>query len=164
MIFEIRRESDLELLKKSLAAPHITQPWKVGVTTGTFDMFHEMHRTYLQRCRRRCNFLIVGVDSDDLVRETKGPDRPIVPEHQRVSLVASMSAVGAAFTLDSLQDLRTLVDLGSVNLIFRNQEWKGREKEVVGSDKAEVVIISDSVQVNSTSQLIEEVIRRKTAK
>ena len=155
MIFDIKNESDIDLLTDAIKSKN------VGLTSGSFDLFHHLHLVYLKRCRRYCDILIVGVDSDDLVKSRKGPNRPLVPEHQRVSIVSDLACVSAAFILGSIEDFSEAVRLLSPKLILKNDDFK--EEEVLGRDQAKVIIIPDIVQHSSTSQIIEEIIRRKTS-
>ena len=155
MIFDIHNEADVEMIKRSIAGK------RVGLTSGSYDLFHNLHLVYLQRCRRYCDLLIVGVDSDDLVRSRKGPGRPLVPEHQRVAIVSALACVQAAFILGSVKGFGDAVNLLLPEVILKNDEIK---EEILGSDKAKVVIIPDIIQYSSTSQIIEEIIKRKIPK
>ena len=155
MIFDLKNESDVNLVNWAITIKGRV----VGLTSGSFDLFHHLHLEYLKRCRRHCDILIVGVDSDDLVRNRKGPNRPLVPEHQRVAIVSEMSSVGAAFILASVEDFKRAVDLLSPSVIFKNNDFK--EEEVLGRDKAKVIIIPDIIQYSSTSQIIEEILKRR---
>ena len=49
----------------------------IGFTYGTFDLLHDGHRHLLRRARRRCDQLIVAIDSDRFAGELKGPGRPV---------------------------------------------------------------------------------------
>ncbi len=155
MIFDLRNESDVNLVNWAITIKGKT----VGLTSGSYDLFHNLHLVYLKRCRRYCDILIVGVDSDDLVRNRKGPHRPLVPEHQRVAIVSELACVGAAFILGSVKDFERAVELLLPAVIFKNDEFK--EEEVLGREKAKVIIIPDIVQYSSTSQIIEEILKRK---
>ena len=68
----------------------------VGYTSGVFDLLHDGHRKYLQECKLRCDFLIVGVDEDALVTKIKGPDRPFQTCETRLSQL-SVEGVGSFF-------------------------------------------------------------------
>lgn len=153
MIFDLKNEVDVELVNRAIKGR------VVGLTSGSYDLFHHLHLVYLKRCRRHCDILVVGVDSDDLVRNRKGSHRPLVPEHQRVAIVSDLSCVGAAFILGSVEDFEQAVNLLSPAMIFKNDEFK--EEEVLGRDKAKVIIIPDIIQYSSTSQIIEEILKRK---
>jgi len=131
----------------------------IGLTSGCYDLFHNLHLAYLQRCRRMCDFLIVGVDSDDLVRKTKGPQRPIIPEHHRVNLVSALRCVDAAFIMGSLRDWELAVDGLYPKYIFKNQNFK--PQDVIGVEQAEVITVPDVFQPDSTSGIIEEIKRAR---
>lgn len=153
MIFDLKNRSDVDLVNRA------TKDKVIGLTSGSFDLFHHLHLVFLQRCRRYCDMLIVGVDSDDAVRNRKGPNRPLVPEHQRVAIVSDLSCVGAAFILGSVDDFKQAVYLLLPSMIFKNDDFK--EEEVLGRERARVIIIPDIIQHSSTSQIIEEILKRR---
>jgi D-beta-D-heptose 7-phosphate kinase / D-beta-D-heptose 1-phosphate adenosyltransferase len=156
MIFDLHNPTDVQ----SLAAAFDGKA--VGLTSGCYDLLHYLHLTYFQRCRRKCEVLIVGVDSDDLVRQTKGDGRPVIPEFQRVAMVASLDLVQATFVMDNLDDFVKVAKQLRVGKIFRNDDFKGRENEVVGaSGECEVVIIPDVHMADSTSGIIKRVIQQQ---
>ena len=62
-------------------------------TNGCFDVLHVGHLRYLQQARTQGDALIVGVNGDAGVRALKGPMRPIVPEEERLELVAGLECV-----------------------------------------------------------------------
>ncbi len=65
----------------------------IVLTQGTYDMVHVGHGRYLQDAKKRGDVLIVGVDSDEKVRQRKGVGRPIVPEEERVEMLTYFSSV-----------------------------------------------------------------------
>jgi D-beta-D-heptose 7-phosphate kinase/D-beta-D-heptose 1-phosphate adenosyltransferase len=154
MIFDIKNESDVRLLKAAIAGK------RVGLTSGSFDLFHHLHLVYLLRCRRLCELLIVGVDSNDLVCKRKGEHRPLVPEHQRVAIVSALTCVHAAFIMGSVEDFGTAVSELGVSVIFKNQAFAGQK--VLGEDKAEVLIIPDVKQHSSTTEIIEQILQARS--
>ncbi len=156
MIIDIRSREDISLLKTALGG--MTSK-TIGLTSGCYDLLHNLHLSYLQRCRRLCDVLIVGVDSDDLVKRAKGPERPIIPEHQRVNMVAALRCVDVAFVMGSLYDFERAVEAFQPKYIFKNQNF--RPQDVIGVDAAEVVTVPDVFQADSTSGIIEEIKRAK---
>ena len=50
---------------------------RIGFANGCFDCFHEGHKHFLIECRRRCDYLIVAVNTDESVRRIKGVLRPV---------------------------------------------------------------------------------------
>lgn len=67
----------------------------VVLTSGSFDLLHEGHSRYLEKAAQRGDFLFVGVDSDDRVRQRKGPGRPAVPQEERMRMLTHQRGVGA---------------------------------------------------------------------
>lgn len=66
---------------------------KIVLTSGTFDLIHVGHARYMERAKSYGDVLIVGVDSDAKVKKRKGPTRPIVPEQERVQMLAFLRSV-----------------------------------------------------------------------
>lgn len=66
---------------------------KLVVTNGCFDLLHLGHVTYLETARNLGDALLIGVNSDDAVRELKGPQRPVTPELDRSSVLAALESV-----------------------------------------------------------------------
>ncbi|MGH1378885.1 MAG: D-glycero-beta-D-manno-heptose-7-phosphate kinase [Alphaproteobacteria bacterium] len=66
---------------------------KVGFTNGCFDIVHFGHVTYLNDARRKCDRLIVGLNSDTSVRVLKGDTRPVHDEQSRAAVLAALGSV-----------------------------------------------------------------------
>ncbi len=74
------------------------QRWKarglnVGFTNGCFDIVHFGHVTYLNDARRKCDRLIVGLNTDASVRVQKGEERPVHDENSRAAVLAALGSV-----------------------------------------------------------------------
>jgi len=67
--------------------------YKVVLTQGVYDLIHGGHAAYLDAAKSYGDVLIVGVDSDELTRKRKGPNRPIVPEGERIKMLAHLRSV-----------------------------------------------------------------------
>ena len=66
---------------------------KIVLTQGTWDMVHVGHARYLESAKKHGDLLIVGVDEDKKVRHRKGPDRPVVPEGERLEMLVHLNSV-----------------------------------------------------------------------
>ena len=71
----------------------------VGYTTGVFDMFHIGHLNILQKAKAQCDYLIVGVSTDELVEEYK-QKKPIIPFEERIKIVEALKAAGATAVME----------------------------------------------------------------
>lgn len=66
---------------------------RIVLTQGSFDMLHIGHGRYLTTAKTYGDVLFVGIDSDEKIKKRKGPDRPIVPEDERLEMVSYITAV-----------------------------------------------------------------------
>lgn len=66
---------------------------KIVLTQGSFDMLHIGHARYCREAKARGDVLIVGVDSDEKIRARKGEGRPIVPQNERLEMLAHLEYV-----------------------------------------------------------------------
>ena len=84
---------------------------RIVFTNGCFDVLHVGHVRCLEQAREWGDVLVVGVNSDESVRRLKGPERPIVPDHERAALLAALATVDlvAIFEEDSPVGLLELV-------------------------------------------------------
>ncbi len=64
----------------------------IGYTTGVFDMFHIGHLNILERAKAQCDYLIVGVSTDELVQHDKHK-MPIIPFIDRCRIVKALKCV-----------------------------------------------------------------------
>ena len=64
----------------------------IGYTTGVYDMFHIGHLNVIRRAKEQCDFLIVGVSTDELVKKEKNKT-PIIPFSERVEIVSAIKYV-----------------------------------------------------------------------
>jgi D-beta-D-heptose 7-phosphate kinase/D-beta-D-heptose 1-phosphate adenosyltransferase len=66
---------------------------RIVLTSGSFDLVHLGHVKYLARAKELGDVLVVGVDSDAKIRKRKGEDRPLVPERERLEMLAHQRPV-----------------------------------------------------------------------
>lgn len=64
----------------------------IGYTTGVYDMFHIGHLNIIEGARKQCDYLIVGVSTDELVRREKGKT-PVIPYEERVAIISALKCV-----------------------------------------------------------------------
>jgi D-glycero-beta-D-manno-heptose 1-phosphate adenylyltransferase len=68
---------------------------RLAVTNGCFDLLHVGHVTYLESARNLGDALLVGLNSDDSVRQLKGPSRPVSRDCDRAAVLAALECVSA---------------------------------------------------------------------
>lgn len=83
----------------------------IVLTQGVWDMIHEGHARYLEAAKSYGDVLVVGLDSDALTRLRKGPNRPIVPERERIQMLTHLRHVDIVAIRDVDHDMGHLVRL-----------------------------------------------------
>lgn len=99
--------------------------YKIGYTTGVFDMFHIGHLNILRRAKEQCEHLIVGVSTDDVVESYKH-HRPVIPFEDRIAIVKAIRYVDAVVAQESMDKFKAWENL-RFDVMFHGNEWKGSE-------------------------------------
>lgn len=73
--------------------------YKVGYIPGSFDLFHVGHLNLIRRAKEKCEFLIVGVCTDELVEFHKGR-KPVISFEDRLEIVNAIRYVDRAVKVD----------------------------------------------------------------
>jgi rfaE bifunctional protein nucleotidyltransferase chain/domain len=132
--FDLRFVADYDQLGEIVDAMR-GRGHKIVLTSGSFDILHEGHSMYLEAARRLGDFLIVGVDSDEKVRRRKGPARPVVPEHERLRMVAHQRGVGIV-TLKGLEHPKwALVQAAHPDVLVATEDTYS-EQEIASLEKS----------------------------
>ena len=97
--------------------------YKIGYTTGVFDMFHIGHLNILKKAKEQCDYLIVGVSTDELVQSYKNKT-PIIPFEERAEIVSSIKYVDQVVTQDSLNKVDAWKKY-HFDVVFHGDDWKG---------------------------------------
>ncbi len=111
--------------------------YKVGYTTGVFDLFHVGHLNLLKRAKERCEYLIVGVSTDEVVREYKHKT-PIIPFEERVAVVEAIRYVDKVVPQESMDKLVAWEKL-HFDVVFHGDDWKGSNMYNEVEDKLKTV-------------------------
>jgi len=145
----------LEFLKKNKGK-------KIVFTNGCFDILHLGHVEYLNEAKQQGDVLIIGLNSDDSIKELKGPDRPINNEEDRKAMLLNLRAVDCVQIFTEQTPLE-IIKLIKPDVLVKGGDWK--PEQIVGSD---FVIASGGVVKSlmfkrgySTSNLIQAVQGKK---
>lgn len=97
--------------------------YKIGYTTGVYDMFHIGHLNILRRAKEQCEYLIVGVSTDELVQSYKHKT-PVIPFENRMAIVEAIRYVDKVVPQISMDKFAAWESL-KFNAIFHGDDWKG---------------------------------------
>ena len=128
----------------------------IVLANGCFDVLHAGHVRYLQGARALGDVLVVGINSDAQVARLKGAGRPILPEHDRAEIIASLEAVSLVTIFDEPTVTELLLALRPDVHAKGTDYSEGTvpERDVVRSYGGRVAIVGDPKD-HSTSQLID---------
>jgi rfaE bifunctional protein nucleotidyltransferase chain/domain len=82
---------------------------KIVLTQGVYDLIHEGHARYLEMAKSYGDILVVGVDSDELTRQRKGKNRPIVPQKERIEMLVHLRHVDVVVLRNIDQEIGDLI-------------------------------------------------------
>jgi D-beta-D-heptose 7-phosphate kinase/D-beta-D-heptose 1-phosphate adenosyltransferase len=126
---------------------------------GTFDILHRGHLELLNYAKSLGDFLLVGIDSDDRVREKKGPTRPIHNQEERKFFLENLKAVNTVDIFSSDYELEQIIKSFKPDIMVVGSDWK--DKSVIGSYYASKLIFFDRIGDYATTKTIQSIIDRR---
>jgi len=125
----------------------------IGYTTGVFDMFHIGHLNIIQRAKAQCDYLIVGVSTDELVQHDKNKT-PIIPFAERCAIVGAIKYVDKVVPQPDKNKFAAW-ERYHFNKMFVGSDWKGTEawnkfEEQFAPVGVEIVYLDHTDGISST--------------
>jgi len=125
----------------------------VVFTNGCFDVLHRGHIELFKYAKNLGSTLIVGIDTDEKVKQDKGPDRPFNSLKDRIFILESIKYIDEVVVFGSKQELQSLVALITPDILVKGTDWKG--KEIVGEESAKEVRFFERIEGYSTTEILE---------
>lgn len=97
----------------------------IGYTTGVYDMFHIGHLNILQHAKEKCDYLIVGVSTDELVIQEK-KKHPVIPYEQRRAIVEALKCVDLVVPQHNKNKMEAWHN-HHFHRMFVGSDWQGTE-------------------------------------
>jgi len=143
--------------------------YKIGYTTGVFDLFHVGHLNILKKSKELCEFLIVGVSTDELVSSYKNKT-PVIPYDERIAIIEAIRYVDKVVP-QKTRDKMAAYDKYKFDVMFVGDDWKDNElfskvEKELNENGSSVVYFpytkhtSSSMLINALESLIEEAKKR----
>ena len=134
----------------------------IGYTTGVYDMFHIGHLNILKNAKKQCDYLIVGVSTDEVVKKYKNKT-PIIPLNDRMEIVKAIKYVDKVVVQDSMDKIEAW-EKYHYDVLFHGDDWKNSEmyneiQEKLNGLGAKVVFLPHTPGVSTT--ILTEVVRSK---
>jgi len=141
-----------------IAARARAQGRTVVFTNGCFDLLHRGHVHTLRAAKGQGDVLIVGLNSDRSVKSIKGPSRPILPETDRIELIAALEMVDYVVVFDEPDPYR-LISAIKPDVLAKGGDWEADKiigADVVAQNGGRVAVIP-YLKGFSTSEIIERI-------
>lgn len=125
----------------------------IGYTTGVYDMFHIGHLNILQRAKENCDYLIVGVSTDELVQKEKCK-KPVIPFDERCRIIEAIKYVDMVVPQEN-KDKMAAWEKYNFDKMFVGSDWKGtvqwdRYEEQFSPLSVEIIYLPYTDGVSST--------------
>ena len=131
----------------------------IGYTAGVFDLFHIGHLNLLKKAKENCDFLIVGVNSDELVKQYKDKS-PIISEEERLKIIEAIRYVDKVVLVND-RDKLNAYNKYKFNRLFVGDDWKDSVSYKKATEELEphnVEVVYFPYTKTTSSTLIKEVL------
>ena len=134
---------------------------KIGYTTGVFDLFHICHLNILKRAKLECDYLIVGITTDELALSAK-KQKPVIPFQERMEIVESIKFVDEVVPQTSYNKMEAWNNL-KFDRMFVGDDWKGTKEWIkIEKDLSQynVEIIYFSYTLHTSSTMLRDILQK----
>lgn len=145
---------------KELAEELKKQNKTIVTTNGVFDILHLGHIKYLQQAKKLGDILIVAINSDDSVKQIKGPERPINSQQSRAEVLAALSFVDYIVIFSETDPVKILSEI-KPDIHIKGGDYNINqiiEKDIVEKNNGKIVLIPE-IKGYSTTDLINKIIK-----
>jgi rfaE bifunctional protein nucleotidyltransferase chain/domain len=129
--------------------------YRVVLTSGSFDLIHLGHVKYLARAKDLGDVLAVGVDSDAKIRRRKGEDRPMVPEGERLEMLAYQRPVDLIYLKDDDEARWALIEAVQPDtlVLTADHSYSASELEQLGELCGQIEVIERQASVTTSERI-----------
>jgi len=137
-----------------MLASETDKNWDIGYISGSFDMFHIGHLNLIRRAKERCNWLIVGVLTDEIIIAMKKKS-PMIPLSERIEIVSAIKYIDEVdVTTEPLLNKVTAWEKYRFDAMFSGDDhlddgwaWEEDDLKALGAD---LVFFPYTKEVSST--------------
>lgn len=152
-------QSDLMTLREKLKSAGK----KIVFTAGSWDLIHAGQCRYLEKAKSYGDVLVVGVSSNNAIRQVKGPNKPILDEKIRAEMLTFLRSVDFVTVLPEPSCVPTLGLLQPDTYITVQEDWTSEYKEskeykTVTKYGGEVLVLPRQSTSVSTTQILQRAI------
>ena len=105
---------------------------KVGITFSTFDLLHAGHVAMLREAKSKCDYLIVGLQSDPTIDRPDTKNKPIQTMFERYLQLKAVEYVNEVVPYQTEKDVIDILQTLPIDVRILGKEYK--EKDFTGKD------------------------------
>jgi len=125
-----KKEFKIDKLLKKISILRQRQNVNIGITNGCFDLLHEGHLKLLKESKKKCDYLIVALNSDNSIKLIKGNERPIDNQFLRIQNLSNINEVDAIIVFSDETPLK-LIKIINPSILFKGADYQN--KLLIGS-------------------------------
>lgn len=104
----------------------MNKKFRIGYTMGVFDLFHIGHLNIIKNAKSLCDYLVVGITTDERALKIKGK-LPIIPFEERLKIIESLKYVDKVVPKDS-SNIQEDWNHIKFDLFVKGSDWEGTPK------------------------------------
>jgi len=131
---------------------------KYIMANGTYDVIHTGHIALLNYAKSLGDYLLVALDTDERIRESKGITRPVNNEQIRGVVMENFKAVDEVVFFNSDEELIDIIKRYNPDIRVIGSDWK--DKPIVGKEFCREIAFFDRVNDESTTRTLDEYTKR----
>lgn len=140
--------------------------YKIVLTIGSWDMLHIGHVRYLITGKEKGNILVVGTDSDRVVKKTKGAHRPVIPEEERMEMLSYQFPVDFVTLIDDVDEkgrwrcglLKHIKP--DVFVAVKGDSYSPQQKREIKKYCRKLVVLPRQAENTSSTTIIQEIFKK----
>lgn len=126
---------------------------------GVFDILHRGHVEMLAYAKQQGNHLLVAIDSDQCVRQLKGPSRPITTEQDRKFMLDALMFTDEVLIFKDQEHLANIIKMYKPDVMVKGSDYK--DKPIVGAEYCKEIKFYNIVHGYSTTKTIQDITNRR---
>jgi rfaE bifunctional protein nucleotidyltransferase chain/domain len=153
--FEDRYISD-RILLESVVKTLKEAGYHIVLTQGVYDLFHVGHKRYLEAAKAHGDILIVGVDTDELTRIRKGPNRPFDNLDDRLEILASLRTVDIVTTRNHSEHIYDLIKSVKPDVLIMSQtteDFKEKDRQNLLKYCGKIMVLPAQASTSTSAKL-----------
>ena len=128
----------------------------IVLTQGVYDLLHIGHVRYLEAAKAKGDILVVAVDSDALTKQRKGPRRPIVPEAERLEMLAGVRCVDIITLRDVGHGMNESISVVKPDVLITSEttaDFSAETKRKLEQYCGEIITLPAQATISTTARL-----------